>query len=227
MGGFGLTFYLGTQLASSTPTVPVLIAAHDIQAGSTIAAADLTTKKYLSDSAPKSVLHSTSDALGLTARVDIVAGDPILASMLGTVSQSIAPVVNLPVPPGYVAAQVTIALPLGIVAGEFVDILSVANLSLFKAGAAGNVSRVVFKSLEILRVSNPSSDSQQARVAIVLLDQCDLPYADWLVANTTLSLVVLPVQQAVIPPADTTCPGLVTDRGVGAAEVDARYHFSS
>src|ERR1700745_833801 len=63
MGGFGLTFYLGTQLASSTPTVPVLIAAHDISAGATISASDLSTKKYLSDSAPKSVLHSNDDAI--------------------------------------------------------------------------------------------------------------------------------------------------------------------
>src|SRR5437588_1210402 len=62
MAGFGLTFYLGTQLASSTPTVPVLIAAHDIAAGAGITAADLTTKRYLSDSAPKSVLHAPADA---------------------------------------------------------------------------------------------------------------------------------------------------------------------
>jgi len=92
MGGFGLTFYLGTQLASSTPTVSVLIAAHDIQAGTSITASDLTTKKYLSDSAPKSVLHSQTDAAGHIARVDIAAGDPVLSSMIGSLSQGIAPV---------------------------------------------------------------------------------------------------------------------------------------
>src|SRR3974377_1061444 len=57
MGGFGLTFYLGTQLASSTPTAPVLVAAHNIQAGASITADDLTTKKYLSASAPAHVRH--------------------------------------------------------------------------------------------------------------------------------------------------------------------------
>jgi Flp pilus assembly protein CpaB len=227
MGGFGLTFYLGTQLASSTPTTPVLVAAHDIQAGTSISAGDLTTKKYLADSAPADVLHNTGDAVDHIARVDIAAGDPILGSMVGSVSQGIAPISILPVPPGYVAVQFGVQSPTGLLSvGEYVDIVADANLSLFKAGAAGNTSRIVFQSLEVVRTVS-SSSQQTTEVAGFLLNECDLPYAAWLSANTTLVAVILPLHQGDVPAADTTCPGLVTDKGVGAAAVDSRYHFSS
>ncbi len=228
MGGFGLTFYLGTQLASSTPTVSVLIAAHDIQAGASITTSDLTTKKYLSDSAPKSVLHSQTDATGHIARVDIAAGDPILSSMVGSLSEGIAPVSLYPLPDGYVAAQFAVTVPSGlIVEGEYVDMISDANLSLFRASSPGNVSRVVFHALEVIKVTNPTAGSGQTTAIVAfLMDECDVPYAAWLAANTSLAVVVLPLHQGGIPPADTTCPGLVSAHGVGALDVDARYHFT-
>jgi len=229
MGGFGLTFYLGTQLAASTPTVPVLIAAHDIQAGASITTADLTTKKYLSDSAPKSVLHSPADATGHIARVDIAAGDPVLSSMVGSLSQGIAPVSLYPLPDGYVAVQFGVTVPSGlIVEGEYVDVVSDANLSLFKANAPGIVSRVVFHDLEVIKVTNPATGSGQTTAIVAfLMNECDVPYAAWLAANTSLAVVVLPLHQGGIPPADTTCPGLVSEHGVGAVDVDARYHFNT
>jgi Flp pilus assembly protein CpaB len=228
MGGFGLTFYLGTQLASSTPTVPVLIAAHDIQAGAGITAGDLTTKKYLSESVPKSALRSADDAAGHIARVDIAAGDPVLSSMVGSLSEGIAPVSLYPLPAGYVAVQFAVTVPSGlIVEGEFVDMVADASLSLFKPAAQGNVSRVVFQSLEVVKVSNPAQGAQQAVATVAfLMNECDLPYAAWLAANTSLAVVVLPLHQGGIPTADTTCPGLVSAHGVGATDVDARYHFT-
>lgn len=228
MAGFGLTFYLGTQLAGSTPTTSVLVAAHDIQAGANITAGDLTTKKYLSDSAPAHVLHSDGEAVDHIARVDIAAGDPILASMVGSLSQGIAPISILPVPPGYVAVQFAVQSPTGLLqVGEFVDIVSDANLSLFKPSVSGNASRIVFQSLQVVRTINSSAQSQQTTEVVgFLMNECDLPYAAWLVANTTLAAVILPLHQGGIPTADTTCPGLVTDKGVGAPEVDSRYHFT-
>lgn len=232
MGGFGLTFYLGTQLASSTPTVSVLIAAHDIQAGSSITSSDLTTKKYLSESAPKSVLHSQADATGHIARVEIAAGDPVLSSMVGSLSQGIAPVSLLPVPPGYVAVQ--FGAPAGravsadyITGGSFIDIIASANLSLFKPGANGLVSRVVFHDIEVLNAFNSSPGTQGGvNTLTVLMDECDLPYFTWFIDNATVYIAALPPQQGGLPAADTTCPGLVSDQGIGAAAVNARYKFT-
>ena len=228
MGGFGLTFYLGTQLAASTPSVQVLIAAHDITAGATIGAADLTTKKYLSESAPKSVLHSNADAVDHIARVDIATGDPVLASMVGSLAQGIAPVNLYPVPAGYVAVQAALPGPPGLAAGIYVDVVAEASLSLFKPGATGNTSRVVFQGLEVLVVSSPSSGQAQSSTVLValLVNSCDLPYLAWLDANATLALVIEPLHQGGVPAADPTCAGLVTDRGVGATEVNTRYHFT-
>lgn len=237
MAGFGLTFYLGTQLAASTPTVVVLVAAHDIAAGTPLVAADLTSKKYLAASAPASALHTVDDAVGRAARVDIVAGDPILSSMVGPLSAGIAPVSLLPVPPGYVAVQIVtppgLSIPGGfIAAGSFVDVIVTANLSLFKPGAAGAASRVVFHEVEVIRVGNGTAQSAQSAqsgitVVTVLLDECDLPYAAWFGANTSVYVAALPLQQGQLPVPDTTCPGLVTDRGVGPAEINSRYHFTS
>jgi Flp pilus assembly protein CpaB len=233
MAGFGLTFFLGTQLASSTPTVPVLVAAHDVQAGSVITAADLSTKKYLAASAPTSVLHSAGDAVGRAARVDIAAGDPILGSMVGSLSQGVAPVSLLPVPPGYAAVQIAtppgFSIPSGfIAAGSFVDVIATANLSLFKPGAPGEASRVVFHSVEVIRVGDGSPQSSQSALTVVtvLIDECDLPYAAWFGSNTSLYVAALPLHQGDLPVPDTTCPGLVTTHAVGATEIDTRYHFT-
>ena len=236
MGGFGLTFYLGTQLAGATPTVGVLVAARNIQAGSVIAPADLTAKKYLSSSAPTSALHTNDDAVGKAARVDIAVGDPILTSSIGSVSAGVAPVSLLPIPPGYVAIEVGappgLTIPQGfITAGSFVDVVATANLSLFKPGATGLSSRVVFPAVEVIRVGNGAGQSPSANTAItvvtVLIDECDLGYAAWIGSNTTLNIAALPIHETDLPVPDPTCAGRVTGRAIGPAEANSRYHFTT
>jgi len=125
--------------------------------------------------------------------------------------------------------QFGVTVPYGlIVEGEYVDVVSDANLSLFKANAPGIVSRVVFHDLEVIKVTNPATGSGQTTAIVAfLMNECDVPYAAWLAANTSLAVVVLPLHQGGIPPADTTCPGLVSEHGVGAVDVDARYHFNT
>jgi Flp pilus assembly protein CpaB len=234
MGGFGLTFYLGTQLATATPTVTVLVAGHDISAGSALTSSDVTAKKYLSSSAPATALQSTGDLTGQAARVDIAAGDPILRSMLGPLSAGVAPVSLLPIPTGYAAVQVGtppgFSIPPGfITAGSFVDVLVTVNLNVFKPGLTGMASRVVFKSVEVLKVGNGTSQTQANGVTVVtvLIDQCDLPYAAWFGANATMYAAALPLHQGDLPVPDSSCPGLVTDSGVGPSQIDTRYHFTS
>lgn len=225
--GFGLTFYLGTQLAGSTPSVQVLVAAHAVAAGTSLSATDVVSKKYLAASAPASALRNTDDVVGRIARVDIAAGDPILASMVGSVSEGIAPVSVLPVPPGYAVVQFAVpsaAAPL--VVGEYVDVIATVNLALFKPGVPGTASRVVFQSLEVVRAPSQPQTAQQLSVVGVLMNECDVPYATWLASNSTLTVALLPLHQGAVSPADTTCSGLVTDRAVGAAAADARYHFT-
>jgi Flp pilus assembly protein CpaB len=236
MGGFGLTFYLGTQLAGATPTVSVLVAARNIQAGSVIAPADLTSKRYLSSSDPTSALRTGDEAVGRVARVDIAAGDPILSSSIGSISAGIAPASLLPIPAGYVAVEIVApqgsSLPQGfITAGSFIDVIATANLSLFKPGANGLSSRVVFSSVEVVRVGNGSGQAPSTNTAItvvtVLLDECDLGYAAWIGANTTQAIAALPIHQGDLPVPDPTCPGRVTGRAIGPAEANARYRFTA
>ena len=226
--GFGLTFYLGTQLAASTPTVEVLVAARALPAGTGITPADVKTRSYLASTAPASALHSSADVVGRIARVDIAAGDPILSSTVGSVSEGIAPTNHVAVPPGYAAVQLTVPAPAGgLAVGEYVDVIATVNLSLFKPGAPGSASRVVFPSLEVVHAAGASQQSQQPTLVTVLMNECDVPYAAWLASNATLTVALLPLHQGALPSADATCTGLVTNRAIGAGEVDARYHFSS
>lgn len=225
--GFGLTFYLGTQLAGSTPTVQVLVARRAIAAGTSLSQADVAPKNYLAASAPASSLHRADEVVGRIARVDIAAGDPILASMVGSVSQGFAPVSVLPVPPGYAAVQFAVPPPAGpLIAGEYVDVIATVNLSVFTSGATGSVSRVVFPAVEVVHVPGQSQQSQPLVMVGLLMNECDLAYATWLASSTTLTVALLPQQQGGAPPADTTCSGLVTNRAVGAAEANARFHFT-
>ncbi len=233
MGGFGLTFYLGTQLAGATPTVAVLVAARDIPAGSVITTADLTTKKYLSTSAPASALHQAGDAVGRAARVDIAAGDPMLPALIGPASAGVAPASLLPVPAGYVA----ISLPATdlsaaggfIVEGSFVDVIATANLSTFKPGTNGSSTRTVLASVEVVRVGSAAEQGAAqhagATVLTVLVDGCDAQYVIWLLANASLSFAALPLRHGDLPVPDSTCPGRTTTGSIGPAEVNARYHF--
>jgi Flp pilus assembly protein CpaB len=236
MGGFGLTFYLGTQLAGATPTVAVLVAARNIQAGSVIAPADLNIRRYLASSAPTSAMRTDDQAVGRAARVDIAAGDPILPSSIGSFSAGVARASLLPIPTGYVAIEVGappgLTIPQGfITAGSFIDVIATANLSLFKPGASGLSSRVVFPSVEVIRVGNGTNQGPSANTAItvvtVLIDECDLGYAAWIGSNTTLNIAALPIHQADLPVPDPGCPGRVTGRAIGPAEANARYHFTS
>lgn len=235
MAGFGLTFYLGTQLAGATPTVSVLVAARNVQAGSVLAPADVTVKKYLSSTAPASVLSGAADAVGRVARVDIAAGDPILASLVGSPSAGLAPTSLLPVPAGYVAVSLPatdLSAAGGFIGeGTFVDVVATANLSSFKPGATGSSSRTVLSALEVLRVGSAAEQGAAqhagATILTVLVDQCDVQYVIWLLTNTTLSFAALPVTQSGLPVPDSSCPGRVTTGSIGPAEINARYHFTS
>lgn len=234
MGGFGLTFYLGTQLAAATPTVTVLVATHGIQAGSVITAADVTTRKYLSSSVPGSAPHNAGEVVGLAARVDIAAGDPLLPALLGPASAGVAPTSLLPVPAGYVAISVPatdLSAAGGFIAeGSFVDVIATANLSTFKAGASGSSTRTVLASVEVVRVGSAAEQGAAhhagATVLTVLVDGCDVQYVIWLLANTSLSFAALPLQHGDLPVPDSTCPGRTTTGSIGPVEVNARYHFA-
>lgn len=71
------------------PTVPVLVAAHDLAAGSTLAVDDLRVARYPTALVPSRSLDSSADAVGRVVAAAVSAGSPMTAN--STVSTQLSP----------------------------------------------------------------------------------------------------------------------------------------
>jgi Flp pilus assembly protein CpaB len=85
--------YLQLTYTHAPPPVdmaPVVIAKRDLPARARTTAEDFTTRDYPRDALPPQAITKIADAIDRTARVEIHAGDPILAVLLAEPDQDIA-----------------------------------------------------------------------------------------------------------------------------------------
>jgi Flp pilus assembly protein CpaB len=113
---------LAARAAASGParTVPVVVAARDLEAGSLLAVDDLKLAD-VPDPAPPASLTDPSTAVGALAVTPFVAGEPVTSTRL---AEPAGPLVAR-VPPGLLGVTVTArTVPEGLVAGDRVDVLA-------------------------------------------------------------------------------------------------------
>ncbi len=126
----GVVVYLAVSKSSSstnaTPTVPVVVAAADLNAGSVLTSANLTTHPYLQQDVPSDSYTSPSQVVGKTLPVAVTAGTPITLQILNatTATGGTAPTPSSPftIAEGYVALAIPAS---GTNAGSTVDQMTV------------------------------------------------------------------------------------------------------
>ena len=74
-----------------TPTLPILVAAHELSAGSVLAADDLMTRQYPTALVPSGALRLASEAAGHTLGASLSQGSPITRRNLSAASSLAGP----------------------------------------------------------------------------------------------------------------------------------------
>jgi pilus assembly protein CpaB len=165
--------------AAGTASVPVVVAKSDITPGATIKTEMVERKLVTPDTAAKTAVAQTKDAVGQRARYSIPAGAQVLPSMLVPADSSSA--LSYAIPEGKRAVAVTAgsaatggsAVDL-IRPGDYVDVLAVLDSWKLVGGEAQTNERpqgvvTVLQNVEVLAVANeaakPGATGPEAAIA--------------------------------------------------------------
>lgn len=237
-----LAFALAAGIASlpliqgSTAGTRVVVAAHDIKARTVITASDLALANF--SPAPPQAFAATKDVAGRGARVDILAGQPITANLVGAAGGQIneSDSAYLPIPRGWVAVTVPTGEQVGVggyvAVGDRITMLATINTAVFGQSPARNVVLTVFRDVVVVRVG-PVGGTTTAGVVTssltVLMTSCDSEYLFWLLNNAGMKYELESYTDYGDPPTgpDAKCPSVASANGVGPKDVDARWHFTT
>ena len=125
VGSFSLVRGYAAELDALRPStgvpIPVVVAAAEIERGSTLLEEDLRITNIPSAYAPPGAIGSLEDAIGQTLVSDLAEGEPLTRTRIGSAG---GPVASL-VPSGLRAFVVPAGVPAGVVrAGDRVDVLA-------------------------------------------------------------------------------------------------------
>jgi Flp pilus assembly protein CpaB len=211
-------------LQTSSTGTRVVVAKHDIKARTVIQESDLDFGSFTP--APPQTFSGIKDVKGKGARVDIPSGYPITANLLASSSDLLtgSEVAYLPIPSGYVAVTVPTSEQVGV--GGYIQ--ATVNTNVFGKNPGSSVVRTVFRDVYVVRVgpSGQASSAQTVTTSLTLMmTSCDSEYLFWLLNNATMKYELESYKDYGAAPADADgkCP--VT--GVGPAQVDNRWHFTT
>ena len=145
------------ERAIAGPQVGVTIATHDIDAGSTLTAADLRLTQMPAAFVPPRAVPSVDAALGLVAQTSIAEGEPLSVSRLGRslLAASVGPG-RLVVTAGFAS------VPQGLTTADRVDVFATF-------GGARPFTELVGEDLRVLRI-DPTTDPLGDAGTMVTLD---------------------------------------------------------
>ncbi|MGO8686013.1 MAG: Flp pilus assembly protein CpaB [Candidatus Dormibacteria bacterium] len=126
----GVVVYLAVSKsspsASSTPTVPVVVASTTINAGSQLSAANLISRPYPEQDVPADSFTAPSQLIGKTIPTTISAGTPITQQLLNSTSPETGTAANTATPFTIAEGYVALAIPAtGSAGGSSVDQMTV------------------------------------------------------------------------------------------------------
>lgn len=225
-------------LASSSGGNKVVVAKNTITARTRIQTSDLELKS-ISPTPPQSFTDIATVA-GKGARVDIPAGSPVTANLITSTPDQLnsGDTTFLPIPSGWVAVTVPTSEQVGVAGyvqvGDRITILATINTSSFGPGPSAPVVRTVFKDINVIRVG-PSNAATQAGAAqltsslTVLVTACDAEYLFWLLNNAILKYELESFSDYGATPTtpDPQCPNIAAAGGVGPAQVNKKWHFTT
>lgn len=237
-----LAFALAAGIASlpliqgTTGGTRIVVAGHDIKARTVITAADLTLASF--NPAPPQAFTALKDVEGKGARVDIPAGLPITANLVGQAGGLIneSDVAYLPIPKGWVAVTVPTGEQVGVggyvQVGDRITMLATINTSVFGQSPGRNVVLTVFRDVDVLRVGPANGGTTTGVVTsslTVLMTSCDSEYLFWLLNNASMKYVLESYTDYAGAPTqpDAKCPGVSSATGVGPKDIDNRWHFTT
>jgi len=237
-----LAFALAAGIASlpliqgTTGGTRIVVAGHDIKARTVITAADLTLASF--NPAPPQAFTALKDVEGKGARVDIPAGLPITANLVGQAGGLIneSDVAFLPIPKGWVAVTVPTGEQVGVggyvQVGDRITMLATINTAVFGQSPGRNVVLTVFRDVDVLRVGPANGGTTTGVVTsslTVLMTSCDSEYLFWLLNNASMKYVLESYTDYAGAPTqpDAKCPGVSSATGVGPKDIDNRWHFTT
>jgi len=237
-----LAFALAAGIASlpliqgTTGGTRIVVAGHDIKARTVISAADLTLASF--NPAPPQAFTALKDVEGKGARVDIPAGLPITANLVGQAGGLIneSDVAYLPIPKGWVAVTVPTGEQVGVggyvQVGDRITMLATINTAVFGQSPGRNVVLTVFRDVDVLRVGPANGGTTTGVVTsslTVLMTSCDSEYLFWLLNNASMKYVLESYTDYAGAPTqpDAKCPGVSSATGVGPKDIDSRWHFTT
>jgi len=237
-----LAFALAAGIASlpliqgTTGGTRIVVAGHDIKARTVITAADLTLASF--NPAPPQAFTALKDVEGKGARVDIPAGLPITANLVGQAGGLIneSDVAYLPIPKGWVAVTVPTGEQVGVggyvQVGDRITMLATINTAVFGQSPGRNVVLTVFRDVDVLRVGPANGGTTTGVVTsslTVLMTSCDSEYLFWLLNNASMKYVLESYTDYAGAPTqpDAKCPGVSSATGVGPKDIDSRWHFTT
>ena len=223
-------------LQGTTGGTKVVVAAHDIKARTRIQASDLTLASV--NPAPAQYFPSVGEVTGKAARVDILGGQAVTANLVSTSNDilSASDQAYLPIPSGWEAVTIPTSEQIGVggyvLVGDRITVLATINTSTFGQSPGVPVVRTVFHDLDVIRVGPSGGQTAAGSVPsslTVLMTGCDAEYMFWLQNDATLKygLEGYPDYAATPQQPDPSCPKITAATGVGPAQVNARWHFTS
>ena len=148
----------GVSLGASGPTVGVVVAAHDLQAGGSLSADDLRVVQMPAAFAPPSAIGSVADAVGLISGAAVAQDEPLSSARVGrsVLAGSIAP--------GRLVVSATFgSIPDGLTTWDRVDAFATF-------GGARPYTALVGEDLRVLRIQATTSTFGGAQGTVVTLD---------------------------------------------------------
>ncbi len=225
-------------LSSTSSGTRVVVAKNSITARTRIQASDLELKS-ISPTPPQSFTDIATVA-GKGARVDIPGGSAVTANLITTTADQLnsSDTTFLPIPSGWVALTVPTSEQVGVAGyvqvGDRITILATINTSAFGPGPSTQVVRTVFKDVNVIRVGPPTTAAQSGSGQLtssltVLVTSCDAEYLFWLLNNAVLKYELESFSDYGATPttADPQCPNIAAAGGVGPAQVNKKWHFTS
>lgn len=238
VGGFAASLLIGSTHSGGsrvTGTSPVVVAARDLDARTTLAAGDLAVVRYATADVPPGAVTSTAPAVGLVLQVALRSNQPLLANLLAKTGD--APPAGgaqpgfLPLDKGLVATTLPTAELVGVAdfirAGDYIDVVAIVTP---KGGTTANV-RTIYSGIHVIRVGlagqqgttpNTASSSSSLTVAVT---ECQAEYLSWFISNATLKYTLLSSQDyqaAAAAPPDNACPA-GGSKGVMESDIKARW----